>query len=233
MKLWRLIEQLETPYAEAWLRSPARHVKPAACDYCGRGAEYEDPRPLVIEWEAGSDVVGDFVWPGGGRVAAQRRVFDIMTANLRGIEPGSVEMVQDPKLKRPTRKTRRTRPRVWLPYEGPELVELWVQRSVHTAPGTAIEPKKPCPKCGHEAWTWSGVEVKQHIWDKEQMKLVPLFIPRDPERGLRIRASDVEGASIFRTIEFPNGILCTDAVRELIERERFTNVDFLDYGDLV
>ena len=233
MKLWRMLEPFDTTYAEAWLRSPARLVKPATCDYCGRDAEYEDPRPLVLEWEPGSDVVGDFVWPDGSRVAVQRRAFDIISSHFAGIEAGAVEMVQDPKLRRPTRKTKQTKPRVWLPYEGPDLVELWVQHAVPLAPGSVKEISSHCRKCGRALWNWSGVEVKEHRWDQEQKRLVPRYTPRDPNRGLRIAASDVAANPIFRAIESPAAIFCTDQVKALIEGEQLTNIDFLDYGELI
>ncbi|UCH34929.1 MAG: hypothetical protein JSV65_00805, partial [Armatimonadota bacterium] len=86
-------------------------------------------QPLVIEWEPGSDVIGDFTWAEIG-IMVTERVGKALLEHFRGFELGPVEMIQNPRLKRPTRITRRTKPRVWLPYEGPPLYELCVTARV-------------------------------------------------------------------------------------------------------
>jgi hypothetical protein len=38
---------------------------------------------------------------------------------------------------------------------------------------------------------------------------------------------------IFRVAEFPGWILCTDEVKQLIESHGFTNVSFLEMGEVL
>lgn len=79
-----------------------------------KGRARERTQPLVIEWEPGSDVIGDFTWLQFSPeiVVATQRVGRALLQRFRGFELGPVEMIQNPKLRRPQRITRRTKPRV-------------------------------------------------------------------------------------------------------------------------
>jgi len=227
-----MVEAFETPFARAGLRSPNRHVVPALCDSCGRGGRYERPKPLVFEWEPGSDIIGDFTWPFSSRVAVRRPVFDSLAREFSGIHVEAVEMIQDPKLKPPKRRTSRSKPRVWLPYTGPELVELWPDREVPFLPETTIIVPLRCKNCGRELREISGFEVKAHRYDPRKGELVPDLQPRVPGQGVFVASSEVADP-IFRLQEFTEAIFCTDEVKSFIEREGFTNIDFLECGDVV
>lgn len=232
-KIWRLMHQFEAPFAEAGLRSPLEEIIPAECDRCSRGADYARPTPLVFEWEPGSDLIGDFTWPDGARVAVKGPVYEALAQRFRGIHAEPVEMVQDPKLKRPKRPTKRTKPRVWLPYVGPELVELWPERTVPFLPHTTLDIHLRCEDCGRELPNISGFEYKAHKWNPKLMDLVPDLQPRIPGQGLFVAATEIGDTPIFRVEEFTEMILCTDEVKTFIQEKGFTNVDFWEYGDVV
>lgn len=229
-KVWRLMEPSGTGYAQCALGSPVK-ITHKPCSQCTIGDSYVVPKPLVFEWEPGSDQIGDFVWPSGTRVAVQERVFKSL-AKVPDIEPSNVEMFQDPKLKRP-KNPRRAKPRVWLPYEGPPLVELIVNHYVHVLPETTTEVVERCATCGRENRHLTGGESKQRRWSPEKEDLVPNPKPRVPGQGIFASKTDVKSVDIFRTYEFPGFILCTDEVKALLEGAQFTNLDFLEYGDIV
>lgn len=231
--LWYLSEPLDTSFAEAGLRSPPQLTTPVLCDRCSRGARYMKPRPLVLEWEPGSDIIGDFVWPDATRVAVKRPVFEALNREFGGIHAERVEMVQDAKLKPPRRHTSRSKPRVWLPYTGPELVELWTEHELPYLPETTTEIAFRCKACGNEPHRLSGIEIRSHLYDRERGILVPDHQPRVPGKGVFVAAAKANSAPIFRLQEFTGPILCTDEVRSFIEREGFTNVDFREYGNVV
>lgn len=231
--IWRMVEPFETSFAPAGLRSPMKLIVPGLCTRCGRGKRYITPKPLVFEWEPGSDVIGDFTWPDATRVAVKRTVFNELAKRFRGFHSESVEMVQDPKLKRPERLTKRTKPRVWLPYTGPELVELWPEHTVSFLPETTIVTSYACDDCGWEFRNISGVESKSHVYSQEMGKLVPNLKPRSPGMGVFVKASELLEAPIFHVEEFTAPILCTDEVRAFIQSKGFTNIDFLEFGDVV
>ena len=141
-------------------------------------------------------------------------------------------MVQDPKIKRP-QNLRRAKPRVWLPYEGPKFVELVVEHRVHILAESTTIVVRRCDYCGRELRNLDGVEIKQHRWSPEIMDLVPDLVPRVPGRGIFVSSSDVGAAGMFRTHEFSHPIFCTDEVKALLQSANFTNLDFLECGDIV
>lgn len=148
------------------------------------------------------------------------------------MKAGPIEMVQDPKLKRP-QNTRRAKPRVWLPYEGPPLVELVVEHYVHVRPETTTEVTSKCGVCGRESRDLVGLEVKQHLWSQKIMDLVPHHVPRVSGQGLFVARADVAKAGLFRTHQFSAAIFCTDEIKVMLEEAKFTNLDFLECGDII
>lgn len=227
--IWELIEPVATVFAQCWLRSPSVLVD-RPCSKCTNAARYRWPEPLICEWESGSDLVGDFVWPGGGRVAVQQHVFAALTTHSSGLRSGVVEMVQDPKLKRSARGNRK-KPRVWLPYEGPPLVELVVQRQVELLPETTTEVVHTCPVCGAERRLLVGAEIKKQRWDNVLARLVPVHEPRAPGQGIIVSKISMPAEQIFRVNMFNHAILCTSSVRDCILNAGFTNIDFLEVGE--
>lgn len=215
MKLWRLSDPSDFRYARAsrrgtWEGTPPRRVQ-----------------PLVIEWEPDSEVVGDFVWPGFDTdiVIAERVGKALKEAGVTGFELAPVRMVEN------SEKSKRTsrRPGVKLPYAGPQLWELWVtawaelDRKRSTVKVVGTQPD------GTEQYEVSGVEGREAIWDQQRLELVKKRRPRIDGQGLFVRTE----AGIFRAAEFPGWIFCTDETKELIESHDFTNVSFLEMGEVL
>jgi len=224
MRVWRLADPGDHRFARASRRgswSPSSGV----CSECGASSQ-ERIQPLVLEWEPGSDRVGDFTWPGfGGDIAITEQVVKALKA-FGGFEPGSVEMVQDPN------GSCRGKPRVRLPYQGPPLYDLWVMQQVHLdLERSSVWLVKECGTCRRRQFTVDGIERWETGWDKERRESVKAHIPRSRGLGLYVAEDVLAGTAIFRTHEFPGWILCTDPVKELVEKEGFTNVSFLEVGE--
>lgn len=232
MKIWQLADLVGSTWAQCALRSPPRATH-HPCAKCTFGSSYEMmPIPLAFEWEPGSDQIADFVWPSSVRVAVQEHVIELLVAKGERVRAGDIEMVQDPKLKRP-KNLRRAKPRVWLPYTGPKLVELVIDLYVHALPETTTIVMDRCDTCGRENRHLTGVESKKRVWSPARRELVPDQTPRVPGQGLFVSCAEVGAAGLFRTYEFPGTLLCTDGVKAAIEEAKLTNIDFLEYGDLV
>ena len=231
-KLWAMVEAFESTFAEASSVTPDTPVDPV-CPRCRLSERYVRPIPLVFEWEPGSNIVGDFTWASLARVVTKRSVYERLVHEFPGIHAERVEMAQDPKLKPPKRVTSRTKPRIWLPYTGPELVELWPEHVVRCLPSSTLTVETRCEVCGRESRRIEGAEVKAHLYAPDKGELVPDFQPRVPGKGLFVASSDVKDAPIFRMDEFTEAMWCTDEVKAFIQREGFTNVDFLEYGDVL
>ena len=184
-----------------------------------------------MTWLPGSDLVGDFTWCGlDTDVAVTDKVMDVLLERFGGFEAGPVEMVDDPAVLRGKRR----KPRVRLPYEGPPLHELWVTAWAHLdRQGSSAELEFSCGTCGTEQWQLYGVERWDSHFDAERWQLVETKTERLLGAGVMVRAEELAGAAVFRVHEFPGWPFCTDPVRALIEQEGFTNVAFLEMGDVV
>jgi hypothetical protein len=173
--------------------------------------------------------VGDFVWPGfGSEIVVVDRVLNALGPRFAGFEPGPVEMIDDPEA------AAGRGPRVQLPYEGLELSELWTTTLVEAhGERSTIALERTCRTCATEYWRVQGVEHWASRFDREHGELVRRKVPREGDAGILVREADLDGADIFRVRQTPGWVFCTDRVRDLVLKRRFTNVDFLEMGTLI
>jgi len=230
MRIWHFADPHDFRFADASRRGTwAPSFSPGPCPECGATQQRRVP-PLVIEWEPGSEIVGDFTWPGfGSEVVVTEQVLKAFSKRFSGFEPGPVEMFEEPDLDPEVEQ----KSRVWLPYQGPKLFELLTTDWVHLDPDrSSIKPSKPkCSTCGSEAFELEGVEERRSRWDKVRKELVRLDTPRLPGKGVYIADCDLDGTSVFRIHEQPGAVFCTDPVRDFVREGRFTNVSFLEMGE--
>jgi hypothetical protein len=205
----------------------------ALCPEC-LGSTKRRVRPLVMEWEPESDVVGDFVWVSYSDLAVVERVFADLEERFGALEAGPVEMVQDPRLKRPQRVTKRSKPRVWLPYEGPKLVELWATHWVHAdLECSSIRLDRRCSTCGREQWKIVGLERWEGEWDPGRRVRREVVIPRRAGKGIFVHDADLRGHDIFHIHEAPGSFFCTERAKEHVEERGYSNVAFREVGDVL
>ena len=186
------------------------------CSLCGRGRLPD----LLLEWEDGSDEVGDFT-SAGARIVCKESVATLI-GRFKGWEARSIQFNDHPKLHKPAGGSRVRR--IWLPYEGPPLVEVAPTFLVKDpAPETTFAVEQRCEACGVPAYKrFDGVEQ----WDSRGRR------GRSPGKGLFVKESDLRGNDIFGL--FGTGlVLATDRVRETIVSEDFSNVAFLEYGQVI
>jgi hypothetical protein len=229
MKIWRLRDPGDNFFAHASRRGTWSSGY-GLCTECDASTQ-QRIKPLIIEWEPGSDRIGDFTCVGfnSDAVVTDRAVKVLI--KLGGFEPGPVEMYQNPKLKRHPR-SRNEKPRIWLPYRGPSLFDLWITRNVNLdLEKSSVKLVKACSTCGHQRYEVSGIESWETRWNKEQRETTNIHIPRELDRGIYIRETVLEGNGFFRVREVPSWIFCTDPVKILIQEEKLTHIEFLKMGD--
>jgi len=178
------------------------------CPECGISLE-KRIQPLIIEWEPGSDIIGDFTVTGSYYdMVVTQRVREAIEGKFTGFEFHPVEMYQKPSLKRPTRITKRTKPRVWLPYEGPPLWDFWIMgRAQWDLEKSRISISKVCKTCGK------------------------IFHNQPPEgHPLVLDVDNWNGCDVFRVPEYSRFVYCMDNLKNFIEEKEFTNVSFLEVG---
>jgi hypothetical protein len=202
------------------------------CTTCGYYTSYPRPAKRVVRWLEGSIAICPFVWTS--RLIAEVLITEQVQKALQGseVEFIPVEFYQDPKLGKPKRVTKRTKPRVWLPYQGPPLCDLWVTTWVNAnLERSSLRLVSSCPVCAHKAYEVEGIEERRSQWDPIKRRLVEIHTPRAQGKGIYVWRRDLQSVDIFRLVELPGLILCTERVKVLIEEKRFTNVSFLEVGE--
>lgn len=216
-RLWQPTDPRDFGFAEGRIRG-AWDESRGLCKACGYNLVREIA-PLIITWEPGSDLVGDFTWPGSARTLVSERAADVLE-RFAPIVRGPVEYVDDP-----GRRRRKGDTRVPFPYEGPPQVEVRssVCVDVDLARST-IDASPPCDHCGSVYRTIHGWETRAR----------GEIVPREPGNGLFVPTADLGGAGVFHLHQTSGRPLyCTTEVRRAIEAEGLTNVHFAEIGDLV
>ncbi len=195
--------------------------------------ETGQPETAQMQWEADSELVGDFVWWDGAfrDVVVQRSVGEILMEHFTGFELGPIAMFQDPKFDRMKRKPRK--PRILLPYTGPELVYLAV---TSLAPiDLELSSIEWVERDGKVQPRLLPVTERYEIRFENHMPAGEIHIPREPGKGAFVHATDLQGASIFRDVlvDYPSCICCTESVKNFIEQQGWNNVRFLEVGDVI
>lgn len=174
------------------------------CKTCG------DPgqnlvEPLLVEWEPSSDVIGDFSWDGpfGYVFIAKRPVAEFMKRNRFGYDCLRVDYPK-PEL------ARRRRLCVSSPYSGSELV--WIECNVYLEldkQQSIVKLESQCATCGaiRHTFRYKGITIRGQDWHGEKM--------------FRIRTNGKSAATFV-----------TEEGRELLEREKFTNIAFSEAGEI-
>jgi hypothetical protein len=215
-------------YRFAWasLREPWRLLER---DEAGR------PETAQMQWEADSEVVGDFIWWAAcSDVVVKRSLAEELLKQFSGFELGPIAMFQDPKFDKLKRKPRK--PRILLPYTGPELVYL---------AATAVVPVDMEHTSSSIEWVErDGVQFPRLLpvfehYETRFENFRPageIHVPRESGKGAFVHAADVGGASIFQLSiadqQCPQ-MCCTEPVKDFIEQQGWTNVRFLEVGDVL
>lgn len=171
------------------------------------------PRPLEVVWDRGSDVVEDFVF-GYGFVFAKESVGAEVAGTFGGISLHELEMLPD---------ELGGKPRVALPYQGPPLCELVPTRQVELLPRSTVEIEEQCGQCGRVTYKrFLGLERRSGR----------LHTPRKPEHGLFFDSVELSGVHIFQPRN--TGLfLCDETVKEFVTTQGYSNVEFLQVGELL
>lgn len=139
------------------------------CDGCGQCTQ-ELIEPLQIEWDPGTDRIGDFSWCGYTAVV-RNEARSFLEEGEYPCRFGRVEVVA------PT-VTRSRRRRVAYPYTGPELSWLIPTRRVALDENASgIELEVDCPQCGQKDYSFrqTGLVIPADEWGGEKLFLIEQF----------------------------------------------------------
>jgi hypothetical protein len=188
-------------------------------------------QPLSMVWPEGEPAqTGDFVWPAGTYLpVASREIAGELRERFLGFDLGRVA-------------------------EDPDMAELWITaRCRPHERSTLREIHPPCPVCGTSILMWgagSAFDVARRWrkglvlldgvefwdvgdWDPAIKDLARIHHPREPGRGLFVTDGERNGADLFYIADDNKAIVCTDEVKTFIEARDWTNVGFLEAGELI
>jgi hypothetical protein len=176
------------------------------CPECGMPQE-KRVRPLIMEWEPGSQVIGDFSWPGNlDDIVVTTRVKNRLDGLITGVEFSSL-IVKDAAHS----KSRKTKVRASLARKQAEttaLWDMWVTAWSHLDHAASrLVMERECNACHYR-----------------------YFRPPARNKKLVLDPASWHGESVFKCYELPVWIFAVEEVRDMIIEEEFTNVVFREIG---
>ncbi len=205
MSFYQMLSPRDYNYAQFGIRGTWTPSKSEGlCPECTRSSQIRVP-PLIIEWEPGSDLIGDFIWSGiSFELVSKQFVALELKKHFSGFDIKEIKMFQDNRLKMPKATREGTQKRIYLPYEGPTLSELWVDSWFPLDEAKSnVKLEKTCSTCGYR-----------------------YYIPK--RSGLVLDHNYSTTYDIFRIAQFPGWIFCTEKVKEYIEARKYTNIIFIN-----
>jgi len=210
--IWEISVPVRSQFAT--LMPSWEHVTTVKCRVCGRSIS-EDVDRLTAWWEEGRHCVGDFTF-AIGHLIATRMVCDELRERFRGFRACPVDvrgaLIRD------------TTPTDSLPSEAmPDLCWLKVTAEAPLLPQSTVVVDYSCPACDFVQYRqFIGIETKNSR----------RHVARTPGKGFFFSRDALGDSDIFRP-RFTGFELCTQRVKDYVEKRGFSNIEFLNVGELV
>ena len=215
---------LAIPPGLEFARLLSLYVPPSGAPTCSvcNGRDYF-PEDLLVEWDDGSDQIGDFT-SASARIVTTRSTFRTLSEEFPELDCRNLQFHDHPNLYRPLKASKKSNKRIYLPYDGPPLCELVAKVTVPLLlDRSTVEIDKTCQACGRMVFKKiSGIEV----WNSRGR------IPRAEGEGMFFSADDLNHTDFFRP-QFTGFLACTARAKAFIEESGFTNIGFREVGEIV
>ena len=217
MKIWSLDDPENHYYAGAETLGAFQQPQPKY----GRGVRVS---PLIIRWDGHAKVAGDFTFPTMNDVMTKRTVGEeLLQAKLKGFELGPVEVRN-----RDGKTPRRVLP-TGLAHEFAEIVIKKIVPLEKTQSKYTTELNR-----GKIYYKMPGLaHTKLETWNPETGRMDEIYVPREKGKGFFVPEDILDGCDLFRVSEFEGRSLCTDRFRDYVLKRGYTNVSFLEVGDII
>ena len=182
------------------------------------GQPYEKGEYIKVTWNdyhSKGNVIPDFLY--GGYIVCKREIAKELKQKFESLEIGELEWYKNPK-EIVAKDIRRLR---WLPKEEVDLVHIYSKKYIPILSQSTVIIEK---KANGEEYIDSYIGVESIIGAKH--------ILREKEKGIFIQQKEIKNFDFF-SIEKSYPLLCTENVKKYIEKRRFSNVLFLEVGDVV
>ncbi len=217
MRIWRIIDPLDHGFATCsrigtWEQRAGGSVRVS---------------PLVIEWEKGATAVGDFMWPFVSEFVVREHVFRALREEFSGIEACPVQIV--PLRRKPKRMREDGHLHMWSDHV--DLVDVCILTSVDADPSRSTR-ERITRQDGSPSDEFTGIEHVEYYSVPGALLPKQRRVPRMQNAGVFVRASSLNGQSLFKVNQCPAWNFCTDRVHDFILDRGYTNVDFFEMGEL-
>ena len=179
---------------------------------------FEQGERIRVTWDdylSKGNLVPDFLY--SSYVICKREIAMELKQKFESLEIGELEWYKNPK-EIVAKDIHRLK---WLPKEEVDLVHIYSKINIPILPQSTVIIEK---KANGEEYIDSYIGVESIIGTKH--------ILREEEKGIFIQQKEIKNFDFFRVGKsYP--LLCTENVKEYIEKRGFSNVVFLEVGDII
>ena len=188
----------------------------------GRGVR---TTPLIVKLDSQTRLFGDFTFPSVISDVMVRRVVgeELLRTGFLGFDLGPVQLQAKPgKVSR----------NVALEELSGEFAEILIKKIIPLEKTKSIFTTES--SMGKTYFKMPGVaHFESDNWNPEIPHLERILIPRETGKGFFIPESALDGCDVMRVSHFEAWSLCTDRFRDFVLKRGYTNVAFLEVGDVV
>ena len=179
---------------------------------------FEQGERIRVTWNdylSKANVIPAFLY--SSYVICKREIAKELKQKFESLEIGELEWHKNPK-EIVAKNIHRLR---WLPKEEVDLVHIYSKINIPILPQSTVIMSK-----GNDGKDW----IKDYIG--EETLFGTKHTPRELGKGIFIDKRELGDFDFFR-IEKSTFLLCTENVKEYIEKRGFSNVVFLEVGDVI
>ena len=168
------------------------------------------------DWIAKGNVIPDFVY--STYTICKKEIADNLQKHFVGLKLVELNFEKNPK-ELIVKNLNRLK---WLPKENVELTGIDTDIEIPALPQSTL-------RFGVSGLT--GKECIKEIIGAETLK-GDNIIPREAGKGIFFKAEDIGGYNFFKPIAYPF-LLCTEEVKFYVQEQKYSNIIFLEIGDVI
>lgn len=169
------------------------------------------------DWLAKGNVIPDFVF--SAYTICRKEIAEDLKSNFNGINTINLFWKKNPK-ELAAKDTKRLK---WLPKENVEMLCIFSDVSIPILPKSTVkygfsgQTGRNCIKNVIGGATLQGDDI----------------VPREKGMGLFFSSKDIGDYNFFKPIDASSFLLCTETTKIYIENQQYSNILFLEVGDII
>jgi hypothetical protein len=174
-------------------------------------------RVMWDDWLAKGNVIPDFIF--SAYIICRKEIAEDLESRFKGINTVKLSWEKNPK-ESAAKNTNRLK---WLPTENVELSGVFSDVAIPVLPQSTV-------KYGISGQTGRNC-IKEVVGGAKLQG--DIIMPREQGMGLFFSADDVGNYDFFKPEDASSFFLCTETAKAYIENKKYSNIIFLEVGDVV